>query len=202
MRPETALAVMVAAACLTAQGLHGTRGQPDGAHGRPVRRRDDDGDCRGQPAAGGAGGRADPGAWRQRHRRRHRGQRHDRPDGAHWQRHRRRPVHPLLRSEDGHGPWVERERMGADGAHARAAGLEGDDEDAAARHLLRHGAGRRGRLGRHALALRHQAVRRNPGPGHLLRGAGVPRVGGDCRRLGAIGADARRAPELAEDVPD
>ena len=54
--------------------------------------------------------------------------------------------------------------------------VEGHHGDAAARHLLGDGAGRRRRVGRDARAVRHQAVRRAAGAGDPLRRAGLPAV--------------------------
>ena len=141
------------------RGSVGTTGRQGAATGRgPLGRGHHDGHRRGESAAGRPGRRPDPRTRRERDRCGHCRQRHDRPDGADRQRHRRRPLHPLLRGEDRHRAWPERERLGADRRHARVPRGQGHHEDAAAGHLLRDGAGRGGRLGCDAHEVRHQTV--------------------------------------------
>ena len=168
---------------------------------RPFGGGDHDGHRCGQSAVGGAGRRPDPRAGRQRHRRGDRRERHDGADGTDRQRHRRRPVHPLLRREDRHGTRSQRERLGADGPHAGVPGSEGHHQDAAARHLLGHRARRRCRMGRHAHEVRLEAVLGAPGAGDLLRRERIPRARGRGGRMGTLGEDAQRASEFEEDVP-
>ena len=116
-----------------------------------------------------AGGRVDSRARRQRHRR---GGRHERDDGPHRsdeRRRRRRSLRHRLRREDQEALRPERVGLGAEGAHRRLSARQGHHDDAAARHSIRDGAGRRERMGRAAHAIRLDEVWPSARAGDRLR---------------------------------
>ena len=163
----------------------GPGGRRPPRHGVPIGRLRRPWHGRGRAAARRAGRhRRAAGGW-QRRGRGDRRERLPRLDGAHRERHGRRPVRDRLGSEaEAAGrPQCLREIPARPRSQPDPA--RSGRHDPAVLALFLERARLRGRLGRTACALRQAAARTRPRPGDRLRGEWVSALAGDRGRLGA-----------------